>query len=334
MQNWQKHLKGDPISWLLEPENPSVCYRTLTELLDEDPDNPKVRQIKAQIATSKPVVKIFSKMNPEGYWYYLDKRTNRGLGDGVEYWDYITTHFNLAFLSELAVDKDDPRLALAVKRYLNLQQPDGDFLGHFSCLYAYNVRSFVRMGYQNDPLVRRSIELMLKTERADGGYLCDHHEGKHGRKPTKSCIRGSVKALMAFAELAELWNTPRCKDLVSYFLRRRVYFKTQQPTQPVTGGITGTIFPFVWRASFLEALYALSVMGYGQSPELAEAWKVLETKRDENGRYILDWAPPRAYFNPEKRGAPSKWVTLYACLALKHKETNSISPFGLSSCKR
>jgi hypothetical protein len=153
----------------------------------------------------------------------------------------------------------------------------------------------------------------------DGGYLCDIHEGKYKTKPAKSCIRGSVKALVAFSELPELWDTPRCKELISYFLKRRAYFQTQKPTQPVTREITSTIFPFVQRGSFLEILYALSVMGYGQSPELSEAWSLLETKEDENGRYIVDWIPPRSYFKPDKKGKPSKWVTLYAYMALKHK---------------
>jgi hypothetical protein len=310
----------DALDWLLEEENPSFRYRTLTELLDQDTGDLNVRQTKARIATSQPVARIFSEMNREGYWYYVDRRTGKGLGDGVEYWDYVTIHFNLAFLSELAVGRDDPRLARAANRYLDLQQADGSFFKHSSCLYAYNLRSFVRMGYEDDPRVRRVIQLLLTTERPDGGYLCDRHEGKYKTKPTKSCIRGSVKALMAFAELPELWDRPRCRQLISYFLRRRVYFQTQRLTEPVLGEMTRTIYPFVWRASFLEAMYALSILGYGKSPELAEAWDLLETKRDKDGRYTLDWDPPRSHFKPDKRGQASKWVTLYAYLALKHRD--------------
>ena len=309
------------LDWLLEADNPSIRFRTLTELLGYGADDPQVRQARAQIGTSKPVAKIFSKMHPDGYWLYVDKRTNRGLGAGVAYWDYVTTHFNLAYLSELGVNRDDQRLELAVNRYLSLQQPDGDFHKHFSCLYSYNLRSFIRMGYRDDPRVERTIQLLTGTDRIDGGYLCDLHEGKRQHKPVKSCIRGSVKALMAFAELPELWATPRCQALVDYFLRRRIYFRTQQPDQPVIGEMTNTLFPFVWRASFLEGLYALSIMGYGDTPELAEAWALLNSKKAASGRYILDWTPPRAYFNPGKRKMPNKWVTLYAHLALKHKET-------------
>ena len=34
MSNWKSALKADPIPWLLEPDNPSVRYWTLRDLLD------------------------------------------------------------------------------------------------------------------------------------------------------------------------------------------------------------------------------------------------------------------------------------------------------------
>lgn len=312
-------ISQDVVKWLLEADNPSVRYRTLTELLNRPPTDPDVVDTKARIASSKPVEKIFSKMHPEGYWYYFDKRKNRGAGDGVEYFDYTTTHFNLAFLAELGMARDDERIARAVERYLGLQQPDGDFWGHFSCLYAYNLRTFIMMGYKHDARVQKTIDLLVSTERHDGGYLCDMHEGKYKTRPVKSCIRGSIKALTAYAALPELWDSPRCQALVSYFLKRRVYFRMTRPDQPAAKGIRATLFPFVWRSTFLEALYALSVMGYGRSPELGAAWELLESKKDEEGKYILDWNPSNAYFKPGKRGMANKWITLYAYLTLKHR---------------
>ncbi len=59
-------------------------------------------------------------------------------------------------------------------------------------------------------------------------------------------------------------------------------------------------------------------MGYGNSPELAAAWDLLEQKKNEEGKYILDWCPTNAYFKPGKRGLANKWITLYAYLALKY----------------
>ena len=312
-------LNQNIINWLLEENNPSIRYRTLVELLDKKLNNPDVIEIKSQIAISKPVEKIFLKMHPDGYWYIFDKRKNQGAGDGVEYFDYKTTHFNLAFLAELGMDCNDKRILLAVNRYLNLQQEDGDFLGHFSCLYAYNLRAFIMMGFKNDKRIQNTINLLLNTKRYDGGYLCDIHEGKRKNKLVKSCIRGSIKALTAYAILPELWNTPRCKSLIKYFLKRQVYFRMGQSEKPAAKAICATTFPFIWRSTFLEALCALSKMGYGKSPELAAAWELLENKKDKEEKYILDWNPTNSYFNPGKRGMPNKWITLYANLALKYR---------------
>ena len=208
----------DLIAWILEPENPSVRFRTLTELLDRGGSEEALEAQRA-IAASAPVSKLLQAMHPDGYWLQKNPRTGQVLGDGAEYGSFGTTHFCLSYCAELGLDKSHPLVAKAAARYLGLQREDGDWLGHYSCLYAYNIRTLVKLGYAGDERVRRSIELMLGTLRPDGGYLCDIHE-KPNRKPPKSCIRGCAKALLAFAELPEYWRHPRCLALVDYFMNR------------------------------------------------------------------------------------------------------------------
>ncbi len=307
------------LDWLLEAENPSVRYRTLTELLDVPPDDPEARQARARIPESKSVQKIFAKMHPDGYWLH------RGKGAGIEYAMSSSTHFVLAFLAELGLDRQDERIARAVERYLSLALPDvpnpnlwqipPDYANHQSCLYAYNLRTFVMLGYHDDPRIQERIAVLLADERHDGGYLCDRPSFK---AKTKSCIRGSLKALMAFAVLPELWDTARCHQLVDYFLRRRVLFRTRQPEKLVRDELVRVGFPFVIGGSLLEPLYALSRMGYGQDERLQPAWTFLESKRDQTGRYILDWHPSTP-FKPGDTGQPNKWVTLYAYLTHKYQ---------------
>jgi hypothetical protein len=157
--------------------------------------------------------------------------------------------------------------------------------------------------------------VLVANDRWDGGYLCERSSFS---AKTKSCIRGSIKALTAFATLPELWDSGRCQELVSYFLKRRVFYRMTEPDQVIRKELISTIFPFVIAGSLLEPLYALSVMGYGRHEALSDAWEHLATKRDEAGRYILDWYPP-SYFTPGKKGEINKWVTFYAYLALKHR---------------
>ena len=233
-------MQQSVIDWLLEENNPSVRYRTLTELLDRKPDDAQAQEAKAQI--------------PPDYRY------------------------------------------------------------HQSCLYAYNLRTFIMLGYRDDPRVQQRADVLPGDVRRDGGYLCDRPSF---RAETKSCIRGSIKALTAFAALPELWDTARCKQLIEYFLKRRVFYRMDRPEQVIRGELACTRFPFGISGSLLAPLYALSIMGYGRHPALGAAWAQLETKKDPQGRYLLDWSPP-SYFSPGPKGQPNKWTTLYAYLALKY----------------
>lgn len=326
-------LKEDILDWLLEPENPSVRYRTLTELLGVPKDDPQVQEARTAILTSPVVWKIFAQMHPDAYWLH------RGLGSGVSYAHAGSTHFVLAYLAELGLDREDERIARAVERYLSLKEPDRpnpniweippDYHSHQSCLYAYNLRTFMMLGYRDDPRVKDRVEVLVNDWRFDGGYLCDRPSFMV--KKTKSCIRGSQKALMAFAELPEYWQHERCLALVEYFLSRQVIFKSKHPGELIRSEVVTTVFPFVINASLLEPLYALSKMGFSSHPAPNPAWQYLEAKRDEQGRYLLNHSR-QGIFNAGPNGQPNKWVTLYAFLAINASAKNiRVNPYSSAS---
>src|SRR5512137_1730097 len=63
-----QNLKGDPIPWLLDPENPSIRYWTLVDILDRPASDPEVQETKAAI-TQQPLAKeLFALQHPEGHW--------------------------------------------------------------------------------------------------------------------------------------------------------------------------------------------------------------------------------------------------------------------------
>jgi hypothetical protein len=308
------------LDWLLEPYNPSIKYRTNIELLEKKLSDQETLKNKTKISKSSPVQILLEKMHPDGYWLQKNPRTKEVLGDGVKYGSFVTTHYYLSYLAELGIDKRDKQVAKAAERYLSLQKSDGDFLRHYSCLLAYNIRTFLLLGYREDPRLQRSINLLLSTDRHDGGYLCDMHEGKYKTKPTKSCIRGSVKALLAFSLLPEYWEHERCLKLVNYFLRRGGIYKSTDPSLFANKDMERNSFPITWRANVFEILYSLSRMGYGNDERLEKAWRHLESKRDEHGRYYLDWTPSQSPWKVGGRGEPNKWITFYSLLAHKYAQ--------------
>jgi hypothetical protein len=311
--------KNHTIEWLLEDENPSVQFRTLKEVLDYADEAPEVRRARAAILQSQPVQSLLGKMHPHGYWLQKNPRTQDIVGDGVEYGAFASTHFCLAYLAELGLDRTQPQVEKAAERYLALQGPDGDWYRHFSCLLGYNIRTFVLLGFRDDSRLRRAVELLAHTPREDGGYLCDMHEGKYKHKAVKSCIRGSLKALLAFSEFPDYWEHPRCKQLVDYFLCRGGIFQSAYPGVPVNQDMQRLSFPITWRANGWEVLYALSKMGFGREERLQAAWAELESRADAAGRFCLDWTPTQSPWKVGKRGEVNKWITFYVAAARKYK---------------
>ena len=307
--------------WLLESSDPSMCYRTYVELLGMAASEPEAVEARRAIPTSAAVQQILGRMHPEGYWEQRNPRTRAIIGDGVEYGSFATTHFCLSYLAHLGMNRQVGQVALAANRYLDLMQPDGDWYMHFSCLYGYNIQTFIMLGYRDDKRLQRSIKLLVDSARADGGYLCDMHETKTGKCKVKSCIRGSLKALTAFCALGpEYWDHPSCKRLVGYFLDREGIYSKKDLQRPVNKDVQKMIFPFHWRSGLVEVLYTLSRMGYGMDSRLERAWRLLNTKVDRTGRYILEWTPTQSSWKVGKRGHPNKWMTLYALLAMQARE--------------
>ncbi|NSW52717.1 MAG: terpene cyclase/mutase family protein [Anaerolineae bacterium] len=312
-------MNESAVNWLLLQEDPSLQLRVRTELLCHPQDDPGVQAALRSIPGSPAVTGLFARMHPDGYWLQKDYK-GRVFGDGERYADFGTTHFILSYLSELGMDRNDPRIEKAANRYLDLQLEDGSWGGHMSCRYAYNIRTFVRLGYRDDVRVQKTIELMLSTPRTDGGYLCDMHEGKYKTRETKSCVRGCSKALLAFSELPETWQHPRCRQLVVYFLDHHGIFSTNNPSEPINKDSSALVYPIHWRASLWEPLYALSRMGYGRHPALQRAWETLESRLDAQGRAPLDFSPNSAPWKVGKRGEPNPWITLYVLLAQQYRD--------------
>ena len=71
-------------------------------------------------------------------------------------------------------------------------------------------------------------------------------------------------------------------------------------------------------ASAALHLGVLVALGYGSDPHLAEAWRWLLDKQDAQGRWKLENAlNGKMWIDIEKKGRPSKWITLRALRALK-----------------
>lgn len=118
MSDWKIALKANPIPWLLEPDNPSVRYFTLTDLLERPQGDPQVRAAKRAIPTSKVVAKIFSKQDPAGFWESPEKPYKP---------KYKATCWQIMLLALVGLDKEDERVQTACEHIFSFQLEEGGF---------------------------------------------------------------------------------------------------------------------------------------------------------------------------------------------------------------
>jgi hypothetical protein len=78
-------------------------------------------------------------------------------------------------------------------------------------------------------------------------------------------------------------------------------------------------FPYYWHYDVLRALDYFRRSGAGPDPRMAEAAAVVRSKRQPDGRWLLDRIHPgRVHFDLEGGvGTPSRWNTLRALRVLK-----------------
>ena len=291
-------MTGNEITnWLLEYENPGVRVRTLTGLCGLAEDDPQVMEARQRVIQTLDTARELSWMDQQGQ----------------------TLVYHLTALAEAGLTRHDVPIEPVVHRLLSLPFDA-------NCADLMTLRALVMLGYRNDERVIRRLGQMAGARLPDGGWLCLHRLHKMDRVP-KSCIKVNMHGLLLAAELKKRSiEVPGSGQLVNYFLRRRLFYRMDQPTQLVLNQpgrrMTDVFFPQEYFHVGLPVLLeALAVLGAGNAEELEEAWKLLDEKKDQEGKIPLEGTLPgkKSYLPKERVGKPSKWGTLYAYLAWKNK---------------
>lgn len=290
------NVDNELISWLLEESNPWVRLRALTGLCDLPEDHDEVKSSRLRVIQTLDAARDLSWMEQKG----------------------LALIYNLTALAESGLTREDVTIDPIVDKLMLLPFEAG-------CGDMMLLRALVMLGYGSDSRVNERIEQAADMQLEDGGWLCLQRVMKMNRTP-KSCIKADMHGLLLFGELKKKAIAPDCSGrLIEYFLKRRLFYRMDNPTELVLNSrpgwrMTDVFFPIeVMRVGLPILLDAFAVLGTGRAPELEEAWRLLEEKADWQGKVGLDGTLSKAYLPKERVGKPSKWGTLYACLALKNR---------------
>jgi hypothetical protein len=336
MRDWKSILKADPVDWLLEEENPSVRYFTLTDLLERTEDDSDVKRAKTAIMVTGPVPKILASQKSGGYWgkpedFYVRSK-------------YKGTVWNLILLAELGADGKDERVENTCEFILeNSQDRESGGFSHagakgggggahgavIPCLTGNMVWSLIRFGYLDDYRVKRGIDWIAKYQRFDDGVEESPHGWPYDKRErcwgTHTCHFGVVKALKAFAEIPLDRRSKEVKNSIQsgaeHMLKHHIHKRSHDLARVSKSEWLKFGFPLMWNTDALEVLGVLARLGY-KDDRMQNALDLVTSKQDERGRWKLEAAFTGRYrVNIEQVGKPSKWITLNALRILKRLHT-------------
>jgi hypothetical protein len=288
------------IEWLLEDNNPAIEYRTKTELLNEETNNSKV------VDWMRKYLPVNWK-ETKGLWltYYYNAIAECGI-NGVEF----------------GIKKDD------IINYFK----NNPF--EYNCQNFMQLRAFIMLGFKNTLQNTGIIEKLIDRQLTDGGFLCLHRLDKYKHMP-KSCVKCNNYALLFLSECRKnKINILIEENLLQYYWKHKLFYKSTDFSSLILNAREGwrtidTFYPFeVMRVGIQNIVEAFCVLGFGKDKRLKGAWEILETKKDKDGKYILNGTLSKSYFPKEKVGRPGKWVTFYVLLAKKYKDLQKILDKG------
>ena len=328
-QGWKKALKADPTDWLLENDEtqPAISYYTLRDILDRDENDKEVKAARAAIMVSGPVPVIL-----EGHW-------NR---PGFSFRPkYRRTEYTLINMAQLGADGSDPRIRasceILLSRYidsnggLSFTGTPSDF---HPCTAGIMGAALIDFGWLNDPRLQTAMEWLAQTitgERVAGasnrdtdkrysnsgnsapGFVCS----KNGNLP---CAWGAIKAMIALNKVPPAQRTRNMHEAIKLgvdFLLSHDPAVADYPfgkgNKPSSRWFT-FFYPLGTSADILQNLEVLAALGQAQNPGLANALALVISKQNQQGRWLME----HTYVDiQEKKGQPSKWVTLRALRVLK-----------------
>jgi len=327
MNNWQDQLKDNPLPWLLEQDeaNPGVRFFALRDLLDRPSDHPELVAAQAEVMRVGPVPAILDAQSADGYW------VKPGPGYSPK---YRGTLWSVLFLAQLGADGHDERVRRAVEYVFGHAQAANDAFAcngrpstSVHCLWGNMVRALLELGFWGDERLERAVDALARSITGEGyewyrkggvqgpGFVCSANYGL-------PCGWGAVRALWALNRVPVAGRAPAVETAIQASVDFLLSYDVARADYPYQERVSSSWFKFGYPLGYvtdvLLNLEALAEAGCGGNPRLDRAVDLVLSKQDENGRWKLEYSyKSKLWSDIEKKGAPSKWVTLRATRMLK-----------------
>ena len=303
------------VDWLLDGD-PAIRWQVLRDLTDASPD--EVAAERARVEHEGWGARLLALEDADGLW---DGGAcfPAGYTGGEPGQPWTATMHTLQTLQLLGLDpaSESARRAIALVAENGRWEHAGQryFDGEVEpCINGRTIETGAYFGVDVAPIVER----ILGERLADGGWNCEAENGsvRSSFHTTIDVLDGLLEFERATGGSAAVARGPPQRRGVP--ARARACSAARAPARSSIRRILEFAFPYYWRYDVLRALDYFRGAGADPDPRMAEAVEVVRSKRQPDGRWLLDRIHPgRVHFDLEGGvGAPSRWNTLRALRVL------------------
>ena len=306
------------IDWLLDGD-PAIRWQVLRDLTEGSPDDVAVER--ARVEHEGWGARLLAFEDPEGTWAGGACFPASYRGGEAQPW--TATMHSLQTLQLLGLDpaSASARRSIALVEENARWEHDGQrfFDGEVEpCINGRTIETGAYFGVDVAPIVER----ILGEQLEDGGWNCDAPKSTRSSYHTTICVlEGLLEYERARGSSLEFADARRRGE--SYLLERRLFLR-RSTGEVANPAFLKFAFPTRYHYDVLRALDYFRASGAKPDARMADAVRVVEGRRQADGRWLLDASHDEAlaFPFPEKVGEPSRWITLRALRVLRWWERN------------
>ena len=277
----------ETIDWLLDSD-PAIRWQAMRDLAHASPD--AIAAERARIPIEGVGAAILACQGSDGAWHRSDAP------------DWLPTLFTMMFLRATGIDRTDPAIESAVARLEAGFRWDEEFgkkpffegevepciKGHAGARCVLAPTSLRNAS----PATTRRRRMELRRRRA------------RARRSTTICARGAL-------EREGRWGPRPLRRRGEEYLLERGLFRRRSTGEVANPAFLTFAFPPRYHYDILRALDYLRDAGVRAEARIGDAVHVVESRRQADGRWLLDRSQDEALALPfgETVGEPSRWNT-------------------------
>ena len=311
----------DVMNWLLNAD-PAIRWQVLRDLTDAPPD--EVAAERVRVEHEGWGARLLAVEGADGLWDG-GALFPAGYTGGEPGQPWTTTMHILQTLQIFGLDpkSEAARRAVALIAEHGRWEHEGQryFDGEVEpCINGRTIETGAYFGVDVAPIVER----ILGERLDDGGWNCEAERGsvRSSFDTTIDVLDGLLEFERATGGSAAVREARRGGE--EYLLERGL-FRRKSTGEVADPAYVEFAFPYYWHYDVLRALDYFRNAGAERDQRMAEAVALVLSKRQPDGRWLVDRVHPgRVHFAYEGGvGEPSRWNTLRALRVLDWWETGS-----------